>query len=87
MTNRRRRVWGRRPWGGPPFVGQHGRMHKEQLATVQAECQAALDDVGFEVRQVRLYPFRGEESGAAAPISGGGLLALAFKARDVLPNR
>ena len=39
-------------------------MQKEQLATVQAEWQAALDDVGFEVRRARLYPFPGEESEA-----------------------
>lgn len=39
-------------------------MNKQELRTLQEEWHAALDDVGFDVKQVRLYPFPGEKSEA-----------------------
>lgn len=37
-------------------------MNNDQLETLRAEWQAALADSGFEVKQVRLYPFPGHQS-------------------------
>jgi hypothetical protein len=42
------------------------RVDAEALKTMRAEWLAALEDAGFEVEQVRLYPFPGEESANGA---------------------
>jgi hypothetical protein len=43
---------------------KHGLVDKDRVEVLKDEWHAALVDVGFDVKQVRLYPFPGEKSEA-----------------------